>query len=119
MSGIPATAAAHISQQGYTGFKIAGVKSETDDDGCLLTLYWKTGKVIPADADVLLEIYDGRRKLYRNRLAPGSRFQPPNSWPTNSTVRDLHHIPVKLPNSGNLHFAVTILPMGAGRGNIQ
>ena len=56
-----------------------------------LTLFWEKKKNRAEDYDAFITIH-GNRLLYADRIAPGSRIWPPQSWPVETLMADKHRI---------------------------
>ena len=114
---IPATAFTNITQSGQADFTLQAfeITPQNGKTESTLKLYWKTPATVVTDADMLLTINAPGKAIYQVILSPGSRFWPPQSWPTNCIISDLHYIPYKA-SSPDTTLSVKMLPMTWQRG---
>lgn len=70
-------------------FDLAPPQSHTAE-GHMLTLYWEKTANTGGDYDALVTLTDSQGVVRQTELAPGSRFYPPQSWPVNAAVADVH-----------------------------
>ncbi len=117
VAAIPKTASTNIFQEANTGFVLRAFEgyAESNTSFSVIHLYWETSATGPPDADMLLSIQEAKATVYETILSPGSRFWPPQSWPSNAIIRDEHRIATsQLSTTASL--SVKMLPMTRQRG---
>jgi len=117
VDSIPATASTHVAQEGGTGFALRAFEATTEVGGdfCVINLFWVTSAEPRTDADMLVTVRTPGEALYETILSPGSRFWPPQSWPSAAIIRDRHRVPIRA-RTHDSAIRVKMLPMTQRQG---
>jgi uncharacterized membrane protein len=115
VTNLPSDASANILQGTNATIHIIAFRLIADKDSDILDLYWRTtAPCYDTDAAISISIQDS---TYSAIIAPGSRFWPPQCWPTNSIIRDRHRIPHQ-PLKAAAKLSVTLLPRCTTTGSL-